>query len=97
MTNNQAVKSQPRELVREVYSGEVYEYYALGKYIVAAPGICGGRPTIKYHRLDARHILGFLRRGDSPERIARNYQIPLEAVHEVVELASVYDYEKSCA
>ena len=81
--------------MREVYGGEVYEYYPLGEYIVAAPGICGGRPTIKYHRLDARHILGFLRRGDSPELIARNYQTPVEAVREVVELASAY--EKSYA
>jgi uncharacterized protein (DUF433 family) len=96
-TKNQAAKPQQQELVREVYGGEVYEYYPLGEYIVAAPGICGGRPTIKYHRLDARHILGFLRRGDSPELIARNYQIPVEAVHEVIELASAYDYEKSYA
>ena len=80
-------------LVRENLHGEPYEYYPLGKYIVAAPGVCGGRPTIRYHRLDARHIIGFLKRGDSPKQIARNYRIPLAAVLEAVELASVYDYE----
>jgi uncharacterized protein (DUF433 family) len=85
------------KLVREILHGEPYEYYPLGKYIVAAPGVCGGRPTIKYHRLDALHIIGFLKRGDSPKLIARNYRIPLAAVHEAVELASLYDYEESYA
>lgn len=83
------------ELMRETLNGEPYEYYPLGKYIVAAPGVCGGRPTIKYHRLDALHIIGFLKRGDSAKQIARNYRIPVAAVHEAVELASLYDYEKN--
>jgi|SRR6185295_7142859 len=84
-------------LVREIRGGEPYEYYPLGKYIVAAPGVCGGRPTIKYHRLDAMHIIGFLKRGDTPKQIARNYRIPVAAVHEAIELASRYDYEESYA
>jgi len=88
-------KDTKQVLVRETLHGEPYEYYPLGKYIVAAPGVCGGRPTIKYHRLDAMHIIGFLERGDSPELIARNYHIPVAAVHETVKLASVYDYEES--
>jgi uncharacterized protein (DUF433 family) len=85
------------KLVREIRDGEPYEYYPLGKYIVAAPGVCGGRPTIKYHRLDAMHIIGFLKRGESPRQIARNYRIPVAAVLEAVELASLYDYEESYA
>jgi len=85
------------KLVRETLHGEPYEYYPLGKYIVAAPGVCGGRPTIKYHRLDALHIIGFLKRGDSPALIARNYRIPVAAVHEAVKLSSLYDYEESYA
>lgn len=84
-------------LVRETFNGEAYDYYPLGKYIVAAPGVCGGRPTIKYHRLDALHIMGFLKRGDSPERIARHYHIPVAAVHEAIGLASVYDYQERYA
>ena len=83
------------KLQREIYNGEPYEYYPLGKYIVAAPGVCGGRPTIKYHRLDAMHIIGFLERGDSPKQIALNYRIPVAAVREAVKLASLYDYEES--
>ncbi len=95
------VPKEPRvtklKLVREILHGEPYEYYPLGKYIVADPGVCGGRPTIKYHRLDARHIIGFLERGDSPELIARNYRIPVAAVREAIDLASLYDYEESYA
>ena len=85
------------KLVREILHGEPYDYYPLGKYIVAAPGVCGGRPTIKYHRLDARHVIGFLERGDTPQQIARNYRIPMAAVREAVELASLCDYEESYA
>jgi uncharacterized protein (DUF433 family) len=88
-------KETKHALVRETLHGEPYEYYPLGKYIVAAPGVCGGRPTIKYHRLDALHIIGFLNRGDSPQQIARNYCIPVAAVREAVKLASLYDYEES--
>ena len=90
-------KDTKLKLVRETLHGEPYEYYPLGKYIVAAPGVCGGRPTIKYHRLDAMHIIGFLERGDSPKLIARNYRIPVAAVREAVELALLYDYEESYA
>ncbi|MFY9607493.1 MAG: DUF433 domain-containing protein [Blastocatellia bacterium] len=92
-----ARKGTKLKLVRETLHGDTYEYYPLGKYIVAAPGVCGGRPTIKYHRLDARHIIGFLERGDSPKQITRNYRIPVAAVHEAIDLASLYDYEESYA
>jgi hypothetical protein len=49
-----------RELVCEVIGGEPYEYYPLGEHIVAAPGVCGGRPTYKYTRIDVRHAIGLL-------------------------------------
>ncbi len=86
-----------QELVSEIYGGEVYEYYPLGEYIVAAPGVCGGRPTIKYHRLDARHVIGDLKLSETPEQIAATYDIPIEAVYEAVKLQSQFDYEKSYA
>ena len=88
-------KNATAELVREMYGGEVYEYIPLGKYIVAAPDVCGGRPTIKYHRLDARHVLGDVRNGETPEQIAADYDIPVAAVYEVIALASQYDYERN--
>ena len=83
------------ELVSEDLNGQVYQYYPLGKYVVAAPGVCGGRPTLKGRRLDARHVMGYLRTGDTPEQLAQDFKLPLEAIQEVVELAKVYDYEKS--
>ncbi len=84
-------------LVREMYGGEVYEYYPLGKFIVAAPGVCGGRPTIKYHRLDARHIIGYLKQGLTQQEIVADFNIPLAAVREVVKLERILDYERAYA
>ncbi len=75
----------------------MYEYLPLGKYIVASPGVCGGRPTIKYHRLDARWIIGYLQQGVSPEELAEDFAIPLAAVHEVVKLERFLDYDRSYA
>src|SRR5207244_233291 len=90
-------KRPKQELVTEIVDGDIYEYYPLGKHVVAAPGVCGGRPTIKYTRIDARHVIGSLKAGDSPKEIARDYRIPLAAIKEAVALASEYDYEKSYA
>lgn len=90
-------KTAKVELVREQYGGDDYEYYPLGEYVVAAPGICGGRPSIKYTRIDARHVIGSLRAGDSPAEISRYYKIPVAAVEEAVALSQQYDYEESYA
>jgi len=54
------VKSTSEKLVREIVGGESYEYYPLGQHIVVASGVCGGRPTFKYRRIDVRHALGLL-------------------------------------
>jgi hypothetical protein len=57
------------ELVREMYGDSLYEYYPLGKYIVAAPGICGGRPTFKYTRLEVSVILSLIALGETVEQV----------------------------
>ncbi len=90
-------ENRASELVTEIIGGEEYRYYPLGEYIVAAPGVCGGRPTIKGRRLDVRHVIGSLKAGDSPQRVAEGYKIPLAAVEEAIKLADVYDYEASYA
>jgi uncharacterized protein (DUF433 family) len=77
-----------KTLLREIVGGESYEYYPLGKYIVAAPGVCGGRPTFKYTRIDVRHALGLLAAGRTIEEVATGYQISIEAVKEALFLAS---------
>jgi uncharacterized protein (DUF433 family) len=96
----QSVKTKKRhpsvpEMVREIYGGEVYEYYPLGDYVVAARGVCGGRPTLKHTRMDARWVIGYLKLGRTAEDLAAAHGVPVEAIREVVKLQSAYDYEKS--
>jgi uncharacterized protein (DUF433 family) len=76
-------------LVCEIVGGEPYEYYPLGQHIVAAPGVCGGRPTFKYTRIDVCHVLSSLAAGESPEDIVADYQgrISLEAIEEAQRFA----------
>lgn len=77
-----------KHLIREMVAGEPYEYYPLGQYIVVAPGVCGGRPTFKYTRIDVRHALSLLAAGRTVEQVAHGYNVPLEAVQEALELAA---------
>ena len=80
-------KSAPTKLVCEM-GGESYEYYPLGQYIVAAPGVCGGRPTFKYTRIDVHHALGLMAAGRTVEQVAHSYDLPVEAVQEALKLAA---------
>lgn len=89
-------KTKPKlPLVVEEYGGEPYEYLPMGKYVVAARDVCGGRPTIKYRRLDARHIMALIDTWYSARQVAQMYKIPIAAVKEVIALARKYDYEAS--
>jgi uncharacterized protein (DUF433 family) len=76
-----------REPVTEIVGGEPYEYYPLGEYVVCAPGVCGGRPTFKYHPIHVRRAIGVLSGVRSIERVAGEYQVPVAAVQEALELA----------
>lgn len=78
-----------KKLVHEVVGGEPYEYYALGDYIVAAPGICGGRPTFKYTRVEVEVVLDLLAAGEPIEQLESNFQgrIPRAAIEEALRLA----------
>jgi len=83
--------AQTGELVQELYGGELYEYYPLGKYIVRAPGVCGGRPTFKYTRLEPSIVLALLAQGDTVQDVLENYhrsKISAEAIYEAIYLAS---------
>lgn len=83
--------SQPDQLVQEMVGGELYEYYPLGKHIVRAPGVCGGRPTFKYTRLEPSVILGQLSLGRTVEDLLRAYRgskISAEFVYEAIYLAN---------
>ena len=78
-----STQSLPTQLTSEIYGGEAYEYYPLGKYIVAAPGVCGGRPTFKYTRLEVSMILAQLSIGRTVDELIQDYRRP-ELTHEAV-------------
>ena len=84
-------KSSKTKLVREMYGGEWYEYYPLGKHIVAAPGVCGGRPTFKYTRLEVSFILAQLATGRTIWQLVHAYSLSRlspEAVKEAIQIAN---------
>jgi uncharacterized protein (DUF433 family) len=80
--------SKSKRLLREMVGGEPYEYYKLGRYIVSAPGVCGGRPTFKYTRIDVRHALSLVSAGWPVEMVAKDFDLPVQAVKEAVKVAS---------
>ncbi|MCE7981451.1 MAG: DUF433 domain-containing protein [Caldilinea sp. CFX5] len=87
----------PDQLRCEVNAGDLYEYYPLGQYIVAAPGVCGGRPTFKYTRIEVRMVLAYLAEGRTIAEIVADYnrkELPAAAINEAILLAS-QTFEKS--
>ena len=58
------------------------------KWVEIVPGRRGGRPTIKGTRITVDDILEMLAVGWTPEKIAEEYEIPLEAVYEALDFAS---------
>ena len=74
-------------LVREMRGGEPYEYYPLGQYVVAVPGVCGGRPTFKYTRLEVSVVLALIAAGETVEQAVQAYALSgltPEAVREAI-------------
>jgi len=41
--------------------------------ITVDPDLCGGKPTIRGHRLTVQTVLEFLAAGDSPEEVLESY------------------------
>ena len=83
--------ARTKKLIVEMRGGEPYEYYALGQYIVAAPGICGGRPTFKYTRIDTKVVLEMIAGGWSIKRVVDFYQrdeVSRAAIREAILLAN---------
>jgi len=58
------------QLMTEIVSGESYEYYPLGQHVVRAVGVCGGRPTFKYTRIEITGTLERLAAGESVDDIS---------------------------
>jgi uncharacterized protein (DUF433 family) len=79
------------ELVREDYGGEPYEFYPLGVHVVMAPAVCGGRPTFKYTRIEARFILERLAGGETIDELVDDYAdsgLSVAAIEEALHLAA---------
>jgi uncharacterized protein (DUF433 family) len=90
LTQAARLKFAGMEPVREIYGGEVYEYYPLSEHIVVAPGVCGGRPTFKYTRLEVSTILSLIAAGETVKQIAQAYalsRLTPDAVREAIYLA----------
>ena len=77
------------QLEREEWGGEVYEYASLGKYVVRAVGVCGGRPTFKYSRIEVAGALQRVAAGEGLDSIVTGYRghVTREAMQEAIDLA----------
>ena len=81
------MKHITKGLVCETYGDVPYEYYPIGQYIVAAPGVCGGRPTFKYTRPEVATVLDLLAAGWTVERLVQEYaqsHLTAEAIAEAI-------------
>jgi uncharacterized protein (DUF433 family) len=76
-------------MIREDVGGDIYEYIPLGKFVVSAPGVCRGRPTFKYTRIEVARVLEWLAAGHSLEKLLAGYQgrVSFEAIQEAARLA----------
>ncbi len=78
------------KLITETVENEPYQYYPLGEFVVRAPGVCGGRPTFKYTRIEITGTLDRLAAGESMDEIISGYlnKVSREAVIEAIQLIS---------
>ncbi len=76
------------QLVTETVGGEPYQYYPLGEHVVRAVGICGGRPTFKYTRIEITGTLDRLAAGEHLDNIVKGYRgrVSREAIIEAIQI-----------
>jgi len=77
-------------LITEILEGQSYQYYRLGTHVVRAIGVCGGRPTFKYTRIEISGTLDRLAAGESLDAIVQGYRgrVSKEAVIEAIRLVT---------
>jgi uncharacterized protein (DUF433 family) len=75
-------------LTTEIVGEEIYQYYPIGDHVVRAVGVCGGRPTFKYTRIEITGTLDCLATGESIEEIVAGYRgrVSHEAIIEAIQL-----------
>jgi uncharacterized protein (DUF433 family) len=78
------------KLITEIMNGETYQYYPLGKHVVRALGVCGGRPTFKYTRIEIAGTLDRLAAGESLDAIVASYRgrVSCEAIIEAIQIVT---------
>lgn len=78
------------ELVHEVVNGEVYRYHPLSEHVVRASGVCGGRPTFKYTRIEVAGVLDRLAAGEPLDDVISGYRgrVSHEAVMEAIRVVT---------
>jgi len=78
------------KLVTEIVEGETYEYYPLGEHVVRAVGVCGGRPTFKYTRIEVAGTLDRLATGESLDAVVTGYRgrVSREAIVEALRIVT---------
>ncbi len=76
------------QLMTEQMGDESYQYYPLGAYVVRAIGVCGGRPTFKYTRVEITGTLERLAAGEPVAQIVTGYEgrISLAAIQEASQI-----------
>lgn len=77
-------------IVTEMVEGEAYSYIPLGNYIVRAQGVCGGRPTFKYTRIEIAGTLERLAAGESMDQLVQGYRgrVSHAAIMEAINLVT---------
>ncbi len=77
-------------LMTEIVGGEPYQYWPLGDYVVRAVGVCGGRPTFKYTRIEITGTLERLAAGEHIDDIVQGYRgrVSHAAIMEAVQLVT---------
>lgn len=88
---NRQEKVETTRMVTEVVEGETYFYLPLGNYIVRAPGVCGGRPTFKYTRIEIAGTLDRLAAGESIDQLVQGYRgrVSHAAIMEAINLVTL--------
>jgi uncharacterized protein (DUF433 family) len=78
------------ELITELMDDELYQYYPLSEHVVRAIGVCDGRPTFKYTRIEITGTLERLAAGEPIEQIVQGYRsrVTQEAIYEAVRLVT---------
>jgi uncharacterized protein (DUF433 family) len=78
------------QVITEIIEGEPYQYCPLGQHVVRAVGVCGGRPTFKYTRIEIAGTLDRLAAGESLEEIVAGYRgrVSREAIIEAIQIVT---------